>query len=459
MKYAAYSQYSPSASIWLDRLPSHWQQLRVKHVIDRMESGVSVNAEASPAQPGEVGVLKTSCVYGDQFQPSENKRVLEDELDRVACRVKADRLVISRMNTPDLVGSCGYVPQDYPDLYLPDRLWQTFFNPARRCLPRYAWYYLTSRPAKSAISSLAAGTSGSMQNIAQEAFMGISFPLPPLDEQRSIVRFLDAKTAQIDALIAKKRQLIEKLKEKRQALIARTVTHGLPPEAAKAAGLEPSPETKDAGVEWLDRLPTHWQILPMTKYLSEMSDYRGKTPEKTDEGVFLVTARNVRMGFIDYQCSQEFVAVDEYDEIMRRGLPKVGDILFTTEAPLGNVALVDREDIALAQRIIRFRMRKNDFQSRFALYAMLADYFQSQLKSLSTGSTAEGLKASKLSVLRLIAPPVREQHAIAAFLDAECDQIDGLIDTTTSATDKLQEYRQSLITAAVSGQIDVREPA
>lgn len=197
----------------------------------------------------------------------------------------------------------------------------------------------------------------------------------------------------------------------------------------------------------------------MTKYLSDMSDYRGKTPEKTDDGVFLVTARNVRMGYIDYESSQEFVAVDEYDEIMRRGLPKLGDILFTTEAPLGNVALVDREDIALAQRIIRFRMRRDFFHSRFTLYAMLADYFQSQLKSLSTGSTAEGLKASKLSVLRLIAPPVAEQQVIAAFLDAECRHMDELLTATETAIERLQEYRQSLITSAVTGKIDVRELA
>jgi type I restriction enzyme, S subunit len=141
---------------------------------------------------------------------------------------------------------------------------------------------------------------------------------------------------------------------------------------------------------------------------------------------------------------------------MRRGLPKVGDILFTTEAPLGNVALVDREDIALAQRIIRFRMRGSHFHSRFALYAMLADYFQSQLKSLSTGSTAEGLKASKLSVLRLVVPPLPEQEAIVSFLDASCGKIDALSASAEAAIAGLIEYRQALITSAVTGKIDTR---
>src|ERR1019366_5370289 len=197
-------------------------------------------------------------------------------------------------------------------------------------------------------------------------------------------------------------------------------------------------------------------VLPFTKYVAEKSDYRGATPEKVHEGIFLVTAKNVRMGFIDYESSQEYVAAEDYDQIMRRGFPKKGDILFTTEAPLGNVALVDREDIALAQRIIRFRMNPEYFDSRFTLYAMMSNYFQGQLQSLSTGSTAEGLKASKLPILRLIAPPIDEQRTIAAYLDSQVDSIDQAITVTEQGILRMKEYRTALITAAVTGKIDVR---
>jgi type I restriction enzyme S subunit len=102
-------------------------------------------------------------------------------------------------------------------------------------------------------------------------------------------------------------------------------------------------------------------------------------------------------------------------------------------------------------------MKKSHFASRFVLYAMLADYFQSQLKSLSTGSTAEGLKASKLSVLRLIAPPLTEQELIAGFLDKACARMGALIEKAELAMTHLIEYRQALITSAVAGRIDVRE--
>ena len=101
-------------------------------------------------------------------------------------------------------------------------------------------------------------------------------------------------------------------------------------------------------------IPEDWEVVKIKEATSYV-DYRGKTPTKTDNGVFLVTAKNIKQGFIDYQASLEFVSETEYHEIMRRGMPKIGDILITTEAPLGNVAQIDKENIALAQRVIKFR--------------------------------------------------------------------------------------------------------
>ena len=444
MKYVAYNEYQPSGADWLGEVPAHWTVKAIK-----WESPVLRGASPRPIDDpiyfdddGEYAWVRISDVTeaGTYLENTEQK--LSDAGARLSVKLKPGDLFLS------IAGSVGKPCITRIKCCIHDGF---VYFPRWKADPKFLYYLFASGEPYKGL-----GKMGTQLNLNTDTVGSIVIGLPEAEEQQTIARFLDAKTAQIDALVAHKRQLIAKLKEKRSALIARTVTRGLPPEAAKAAGLEPNPEMKDSGVEWLGQLPMPWQVLPMTKYLSDMSDYRGKTPEKTDNGVFLVTARNVRMGYIDYESSQEFVAVEEYDEIMRRGLPKLGDILFTTEAPLGNVALVDREEIALAQRIIRFRMRRDFFHSRFTLYAMLADYFQSQLKSLSTGSTAEGLKASKLSVLRLIAPPVAEQQVIASFLDAECGHMDGLLATTETAIERLQEYRQSLITSAVTGKIDVR---
>ncbi len=208
----------------------------------------------------------------------------------------------------------------------------------------------------------------------------------------------------------------------------------------------------------LDAIPMTWNLLPFMKYVTDHSDYRGKTPDKKDHGIFLLTAKNVRMGYINYDSSQEYIAVEDYEEVMRRGRPKVGDILFTTEAPLGNVALVDDEKVAMAQRIIRFRMKKSHFDSKFTLYAMISNHFQNQLKTLSTGSTAEGLKASKLNALKIICPPLSKQVKIATYLDLKTMELDQLIEAKQHLLKLLDEKKRALIARAVTRGLNPDAP-
>ncbi|QRE81403.1 hypothetical protein F1734_14860 [Rhodococcus ruber] len=170
-----------------------------------------------------------------------------------------------------------------------------------------------------------------------------------------------------------------------------------------------------------------------------------------------MTARNVRPGWIDYETSKEFVAVEDYDTIMRRGLPRIDDLLLTMEAPLGNVALVDRTDIALAQRIVKFRADPRVVVAKFLLYSTMGSWFQSQLLARATGSTALGLKASKLPELRIAVPKLEEQKKIVKFLDDRCSRIDTLTAKADEVIDTLREYRSALITDAVTGKIDVRQ--
>ena len=145
-------------------------------------------------------------------------------------------------------------------------------------------------------------------------------------------------------------------------------------------------------------------------------DYRGKTPMKTAKGVFLITAKNVRDGFLDYNISQEFVSHEGYDEIMRRGKPKIRDVLITTEAPSGKVAVIDREDIALTQRVIKFRGKHSILDNSYLKYYFLSPDFQKSLEQKATGSTAKGIKGSVLHKMGIVLPPLPEQRRIATVL-------------------------------------------
>lgn len=182
-------------------------------------------------------------------------------------------------------------------------------------------------------------------------------------------------------------------------------------------------------------------------------DYRGKTPKKVESGIFLVTAKNIRKGYIDYESSKEYIASDDFDNVMRRGTAKIGDILITTEAPCGNVALVDREDIALAQRVIKYRCN-DEINPRFLLHILLGKEFQNKLAKASTGGTVKGIKGSKLHLLEVPVPPLEVQKEIVRLLDnftAKTEELQAELNKEYEARKKQYEcYRDSLL----NGELD-----
>jgi type I restriction enzyme S subunit len=210
---------------WIGEIPSHWEVIPLKFIVRNLNSGTSVNSEDTPVEDSEsLGILKTSCVYGDVFRPSENKKVVSEEFNRVQCPVLKNTIIISRMNTPDLVGSNGYVDCDYSNLFLPDRLWITEFFKEIQMSVKCLSYTLKSNIFRSELSSRSTGTSPSMKNITKGDFLTIKVPFQPYDEQLKIVADLDKHNEEIDDLIYLEQNKIQLLKEYRQSLISEVVT-------------------------------------------------------------------------------------------------------------------------------------------------------------------------------------------------------------------------------------------
>lgn len=211
---------------WLGEVPEEWQVIKLKFLIDKLESGVSVNSENVPIEidSSERGVLKTSCVFNYSFIPEENKKVVQEEFDRVQCPVRGNSIIISRMNTPELVGASGYVDRDYPSLYLPDRLWQTVFNDNIELDVEFLSFVLKSEAYRNIYGIIATGTSPSMKNISQNSFLDLPVALPDVKTQNDIKIYLkefDIKTSiSLNALV----DSIGKLKEYRQSIISEAVT-------------------------------------------------------------------------------------------------------------------------------------------------------------------------------------------------------------------------------------------
>lgn len=256
-------------------------------------------------------------------------------------------------------------------------------------------------------------------------YSNIKVPVPPLEVQREIVRILDNFAIATTEIQQKLQE--ELAARQKQYEYYRDLLLTFKPNESTILNERTNELELSGAIRWM-------KLGELCDYV----DYRGKTPKKVDQGIFLVTAKNVRMGFIDYEKSKEYISKDDYLEVMRRGLPKIGDLLITTEAPCGNVALVDREDIALAQRIIKYRPKRENVNRNFLKHYLLSKEFQDVLQKNATGGTVKGIKGSKLHELNVPVPPLEVQQRIVDILD----RFDTLCNDITSGLPAEIEMRQ-----------------
>lgn len=202
-------------------LPTTWKSVQIRRLGPKSESGVSVNGFSVPAEGDEIGVLKTGAVSKGFFDPAENKRVVSEDLGRVAAPVRGGSLIVNRANTPELVGSAGLVIESCPNLYLSDKLWQLTFESAN---PAYMHYWTKTDAYRSQLRGLSVGASSSMHNLSFKDFLSVRISVPPIRQQAELVARLDQVTGRIDRAIDAARRGANLARERRAALISAAVT-------------------------------------------------------------------------------------------------------------------------------------------------------------------------------------------------------------------------------------------
>ena len=199
------------------------------------------------------------------------------------------------------------------------------------------------------------------------------------------------------------------------------------------------------------KLPSSWVRISLDE-ISNFIDYRGRTPLKTTSGIPLITAKNIRNGYINPE-PREYISEDDYDDWMTRGIPKFGDVVITTEAPMGNVAIIkNKEKFAMAQRAICLQFSEYEM-SRFSHYALRSPEFQKLLTLNATGTTVSGIKAATLKKLKLPIPSLIEQKIITDKLDTLLAQVDSIKACLEHIPQILKRFRQAVLAAAVSGKL------
>ncbi|MDT0592049.1 restriction endonuclease subunit S [Halomonas sp. PAR8] len=280
----------------------------------------------------------------------------------------------------------------------------------------------------------------------QELIGAVRFYAPDIEEQKRISRFLDHETARIDALVEEQQCLIALLKEKRQAVISHAVTKGLDPDVPM----------KDSGVEWLGEVPAHWEVTRL-KFVARIVDCKNRTPSYHDDGEFLVVrTSNVKSQSLIVD-GAFYTNEEDFNVWTQRGVPPEGSILFTREAPAGEVCLVpENMPLCLGQRMMN--IIPSDSRITFFVFDFLtSDCLSRYINSVSHGSTVSHLRVEQVYDIPLVVPPLSEQEAIDLKVSALKQQFTKLIDEAESAVKMLSERRSALISAAVTGKIDVRD--
>jgi type I restriction enzyme, S subunit len=435
-RFNPYLDYKESGVEWLGQIPAHWNVRRLKFL--------------APARISKLDSKPVGAVYlGLEHIESWTGRLLLDNqpgtVDSVVATFKAGDVLFGKLRPylakaarPDFDGVCT-------SEILPLR-------PIPECSQSYLMYCLLNVSYIRWLESLTYGAK--MPRLSPEQLGDSPMASPPAPEQRAIAAFLDRETARIDALVAKKERLIELLQEKRTALITRAVTKGL----------DLNVPMKDVGVEWLGTVPAHWGVMQLGQTMQTIMDFRGRTPLKLgmDWGgdIPAISAVNVRDGYLDLSRGVNYGSQALHDRWMSQGRTQKGDIVFTTEAPLGNVALLeDDNQYILSQRVVLFRPARDRVEAEYLRYFLTSSAFRQGLGSWATGSTAEGVKRRYLTAMPVCIPPVSEQRTAVALIDRELTLVNPLFAKAREVIDRLQELRTALISAAVTGKIDVREEA
>lgn len=288
---------------------------------------------------------------------------------------------------------------------------------------------------------------GGQKRVPESFLRDFVAPLPPLPEQQAIARWLDERTRRIDELVVAKRRLINLLAEQRTALITHAVTKGLNPHAP----IRPS------GITWLRDVPGEVRRL---KFLSSFvtSGSRGWAEYYSNEGEVFLRIGNVSRVGVDLDLSDIQRVTPPEGAEGERTVVRGGDVLISVTAYIGAIGLIPDgfEKGYVNQHLALVRPRRDRVEPRYLAYALFSGLGQIQFRQLMNGGTKEGLGLEDVKNLFVIVPPLPEQRAVVAHLDSACAKLDALTATTETAIARLTEYRQAIISAAVTGQIDLR---
>ena len=428
-----YPEYQDSGVEWLGEVPAHWAVRQGRRLYSqKRDSALSGDEQLSATQ-------KYGVVPQRLFMEMEDQKVTLalSGLDNFK-HVEVNDFVISLRSFQG-----GIERSKYSGCVSPA---YTVLRPAIPVDASYMGYVLKSSGYIAALQSVTDGIRDG-KNISYEQFGQIGVPCPTHVEQTAIAAFLDRETAKIDALVAEQEKLITLLKEKRQAVISHAVTKGLDPDVPM----------KDSGIEWLGRVPEHWDVMPLKTCIDFQEGPGIMADDFYDEGTPLLRVSGVQGRWASLEgCN--FLSPDKVAKRWAHFKLMKGDLLISASASMGTVSEVgDEAEGAIPYTgLIRLRGREGLMVKPFIRSFMVSTAFITQTELLKAGATIQHFGPTHLRQMLIVRPPIDEQGLIAEFIDSEAIKFDTLVSEAEKAVVLLKERRSALISAAVTGKIDVR---
>ena len=413
-----YPVYRDSGVDWCEMLPSHWRVVRLKYT-GQVVMGQSPPSSSYDDMPGQRPFLQGNAEFSLRYPMPRIYCDTATQTVPIGTLLMSVRAPVGAMNIADQPygigrGLCGFIPS-------PEAIERQF-----------AWWVL--RVARHGLKSIVSGSIFESVSAAQVGDLLVCLPPPP--EQRAISSFLESETARIDGLISKQEMLIERLEEYRTALITQTVTHGLPPDAAEAAGLDPAPPLMDSGVDWLGEVPEHWQVAQLCRTVLFQRGHDLPVDDREPGAVPVVSSAGVTGGHIEAAAVGPAIVTGRYGSI-------------------GNFYVVDGSFWPLNTTLYSIDLFGNDVIYVSFLLMSLKPLFLANAEK----SAVPGVDRNDIHDILVATPPRHEQHAIVEYLDEAAGRIDTLKVKAEDSIERLREYRSALVSAAVTGKIDVRESA
>jgi type I restriction enzyme S subunit len=440
-----YPDYKDIGVEWLEKVPRTWEVGSMRHALAEVFNGSTATQSTSTLAESVVMVTRIETISGGSVDYGRVGLAPESDV-APRYRLVAGDVLYSNINSLAMVGNCAQYDGDKA-LYAGMNLLTLRFKDG---FDRRFGYWLCSSTVLREQSRAFANPAINQASISRSNLRGLRIPLPPRQEQRAIASFLDRETAEIDAFIEDQQELIGLLNERRAATITQAVTKGL----------DPTAPMKDSGVEWSGELPAHWMRTKLAWVFSFHNGDRGSEypsrDEMVGEGIPFINAGHLVGGRVDH-AAMNFITEEKYERLGGAKL-KDKDILYCLRGSLGKNALFEGERGALASSLVAMRSRSDDSMiPAFAWWALNSPIEETQRKVMESGSAQPNLSVDDIRTIVVPLPPIDEQKQIADFLDRETVEIDAAIADAKEAIELSKERRAALISAAVTGKIDVRD--